>query len=277
MKIADMFPSEYLRGIDVSTPMALTIGSVSPEQVKSRDTGKPETEFVVRFKETPKKLRLTLTKAKAMAAAVNDQSLDSDNWIGKKITVFGRWEKHFGENHFVVNVRSVQRGDNTPQQPGKQSNKQPNQPKQRDQLGPDVLKETIQKKAAKAGMVDSETGEMWPIAQHPFGDDAAKLVAAKFTEAFKGQEAAKDMYHASLEWLTGCNSATKLTAATADALLDWLLNGNKQAKMKAAVVAPAQDEALAVYGVCHQDADEYEQPNLDDVFGPAQQTGYEEN
>ncbi|GIK42418.1 MAG: hypothetical protein BroJett011_62510 [Chloroflexota bacterium] len=114
-------------------------------------------------------------------------------------------------------------------------------------LSPRELKEAIEKKTAKSTLRDRETGEFLPVALHPFGSKTANLVSAKFEEAFRPDPRAGKMYHAALKWLTGQESATQLTAAQADAVLDWLLNGNKELKWKAVVTMPAPEEALAVY------------------------------
>lgn len=114
-------------------------------------------------------------------------------------------------------------------------------------LAPAELKAVIEKKAGQSNLRDKETSEFLPVTLHPFGGKTANLVSAKFEEAFKPHPRAGEMYHAALKWLTGQDTARKLTAAQADALLDWLLNGNKELKWKAVVVAPAPEEALLVY------------------------------
>lgn len=124
---------------------------------------------------------------------------------------------------------------------------EPEQPKIRPVLSPAELKAALEKKIARSAFIDTETKEQWPISLHPLGDEAANLVSAKFQVAFGSNPRTDEMYHDALRWLTGKESATELTAPWADALLDWLLNGNKEASWKAVVIDPAPEEARAVY------------------------------
>jgi hypothetical protein len=121
------------------------------------------------------------------------------------------------------------------------------QSKIRPLLSPLDLKAALEKKVSKSALADPNTGQLLPVALHPFGSKTANLLSAKFQEAFKPVPEAETMYHASLKWLTGYDSATDLSAAMADALLDWLLNGNKDDRWKATVTLPAPEEAYQVY------------------------------
>jgi hypothetical protein len=58
----------------------------------------------------------------------------------------------------------------------------------------------------------------------PATEKQVPFVARKFQEAFAPDEDARDMYHDSLEWLTGQRSAKGLTKVWAKAILDWLLD-----------------------------------------------------
>lgn len=114
MKISKMFPSEYVRGIDIERPIAVTIKSVVGENIRDRDTGEMIKEYVIRFKEIPKKLRLGITMAKTVAEILNDEDGDSDNWVGGRVTIFSRKEKHFGKIHLVPRLRKAKQGDSKP-------------------------------------------------------------------------------------------------------------------------------------------------------------------
>lgn len=111
MKIGQMFPSEYLRGIDVYAPGILTIVAVVEENAMNRETNKVEPEFVMRFKETDKKLRLNITMAKECMLIAGDKQGDSDNWLGKQVTVYQTEVKAFGKEHIVPRLRAVKSGD----------------------------------------------------------------------------------------------------------------------------------------------------------------------
>lgn len=154
-------------------------------------------------------------------------------------------------------------------------------PKARPALEPHALKEVLEKKVAKSNLIDLETKDPLPIELHPFGNNAAKLVSAKFQLALdesslgnKG-ESIESMYHTCLNWLFGKTSAKDLTAAQGDALLDWLLNGNKGQMFNAAIAAPAPEEAQRIYRQAMLDQGQIDmfdtpeaQADLDEFFGP---------
>lgn len=111
MKLSDMFPSEYLRGIDIGNPVIVTIKGVAAEQVRNRDNNKVEQEFVMRFSEIDKKLRLNLTMAKECAKLVNDPEMDTDNWTGRRVALYRTTVKAFGQEHIVVRIRKPESSD----------------------------------------------------------------------------------------------------------------------------------------------------------------------
>lgn len=111
MKLTDMFPSEYFRGIDIGNPVILTIKGVTVEQVRNRDNNKVEQEFVMRFEEIDKKLRLNLTMAKECAKIINDPEMDTDNWVGRRVTIYRTTIKAFGQEHIVPRIRKLEHGD----------------------------------------------------------------------------------------------------------------------------------------------------------------------
>lgn len=110
MKISKMFPSDYFRGLDIDKPFTVTIKSVTAEKARDQD-GKMVDEFVMRFEEIDKKLRLNLTMAKATALALGDNEADTDNWIGKRVTIYQDKAKAFGKEHIVPRIREVRRDD----------------------------------------------------------------------------------------------------------------------------------------------------------------------
>lgn len=136
-------------------------------------------------------------------------------------------------------------------------------------LAPTKLREILQKKVDNSALRDSETKEPFPINYHSFGERTAQIVASRFQAAFDIHEGLPEkpeaMYKTCLNWLTGYTSAKDISAAWADALLDWLVNGNKTDKFKAAIVAPAMAEALAIYDLAIQEAKANE--IADDIMG----------
>lgn len=115
MKLSDMFPSEYFRGIDIGKPIIVTISAVIAEQAKNFMTGEAKTEWVMKFHETPKKLRLNLTMVKACAlfleSTENPEEIDPENWVGKKVTIYRTMTKVKKEEHLVPRIRRPERGD----------------------------------------------------------------------------------------------------------------------------------------------------------------------
>lgn len=111
MKLSDMFPSEYMRGIDIGNPVIVTIKGVTAEQTRNRDNNRMEQEFIMRFEEIDKKLRLNVTMAKEVAKIVNDPEMDTDNWVGKRVTVYRTTIRAFGQEHIVPRIRATERGD----------------------------------------------------------------------------------------------------------------------------------------------------------------------
>jgi hypothetical protein len=119
----------------------------------------------------------------------------------------------------------------------------PEQPKQRAQLAPKELLDTFDKKLKKDPFLDKETGEILPCTMLITGENTPKLVAAQWTKALGGD---KDKYHLSLQDAFACDSAKDLSAAQANVILSWLLNGQTFG-FGAIIVEPAGAEAVALY------------------------------
>lgn len=111
MKIGDMFPGQYLRGIDVHEPIKVKILSVKAEQVRSRETNKNETAYLMYFEGLSKGLILNITMAKEVAIFLGSD--DTDHWPGKWVTLYRVTDKFFGKTHIVVRIREPKQGDKT--------------------------------------------------------------------------------------------------------------------------------------------------------------------
>lgn len=145
-----------------------------------------------------------------------------------------------------------------PEPPKTNGNGKANGP--RPSLAPAKLREILQKKVENSTLRDGETNEYLPVSLHPFGTKTAQILASRFQAAFNIDEGLPEsqeaMYKTCLYWLAGHLSAKDLTAAWADAILDWLVNDNKAEKFKAAIVPPAPAEAMAIYQQAHAELDE---------------------
>lgn len=102
MKVAEMFPSEYLRGDDLEGDTTLTIRGVRMEELKRRD-GTSETKPVMYFTDEKRKLVLNQTNAHVIAECL--QSDQSSTWKGKRITFYATPVDAFGEMRNAVRVR----------------------------------------------------------------------------------------------------------------------------------------------------------------------------
>lgn len=97
-----MYPSEYLAACDLGTKdFDLTIERVEVEDVIGSD-GKKQSKPVVTFKGAKKRMVCCKTNAKKIAQKHGN---DTDNWIGKKITVYGTTCMAFGQEVECVRVR----------------------------------------------------------------------------------------------------------------------------------------------------------------------------
>lgn len=125
MKISDMYPSEYLRGIDISEPRKMKILKVETTMVKNRENGEMQPESVVYFEGESKKMRLNITNTKEAHFEIFGLSPDEepcDCWPGRYVTVYREKAKAFGKTQIVPRFRKPQQGDKPwPPQNGKES------------------------------------------------------------------------------------------------------------------------------------------------------------
>lgn len=114
MKISDMFPSEYLRGVDITNSRRMKIKKVETVLVKNRNTGKMENENLLYFEGESKKLRLNITMTKEVHFEILNLSPDDephDNWPGHYVTVYQIQTKDFGKTQIVPRIRKPKSGD----------------------------------------------------------------------------------------------------------------------------------------------------------------------
>ena len=105
--INDAFPSKYLKAADLKgKPVALTI-----KETKSENVG-DDLKLVVYFKGTDKGLVLNKTNAKSFALVTG--SADTDDWSGKKITLYPTKVEFQGSRVPAIRVEEPDEQDNTP-------------------------------------------------------------------------------------------------------------------------------------------------------------------
>lgn len=102
MKISAAFPSNYLKAVDFeSGDQTLTIKSVDVEEIGGQ--GKKEEKPIIYFREMEKGLVLNKTNANTIEKLFGSD--DTDDWIGKQITI-GESEIEFqGEAMMSIRVR----------------------------------------------------------------------------------------------------------------------------------------------------------------------------
>lgn len=94
-KVGEMIESKYLKQSDVSDEMVVTVQKVGKANV-AREGDEPEYKWLVRFEELPKPMVLNSTNIKRLARACNSD--DTDEWTGKKVTLYVDPDVEFGGN-----------------------------------------------------------------------------------------------------------------------------------------------------------------------------------
>lgn len=103
MKVGAMFPSRYLKALDVEGDKTLVIAGVEMQNFKARD-GSEEMKPIVSFQGLEKGLVLNKTNSKLISKAL--QSDDTDDWLGKPITLYSAEVEFGGDIVDSIRVRS---------------------------------------------------------------------------------------------------------------------------------------------------------------------------
>lgn len=102
MKISQVFPSKYLTASDLNgKPFTLTITKVTMEEMITHDNKKVQ-KPVVWFEKATKGFVLNVTNAKIIVALYGDETND---WRGKRITIYPTKVRAFGEMQDAIRVR----------------------------------------------------------------------------------------------------------------------------------------------------------------------------
>lgn len=94
-KIGEMIDSKYLKQSDVNDEAVVTIEKVGKANV-ARKGDEPELKWLIRFREFEKPMVLNATNIKRLAKACNSD--DTDEWVGKQVTLFVDHDVEFGGN-----------------------------------------------------------------------------------------------------------------------------------------------------------------------------------
>ncbi len=91
--INQMIESKYLKQSDVDGEVEVTIVKIGQLNV-ARDDEQPEMKWAARFQELPKPMVLNSTNLQLLAKACGSE--ESDDWIGKKVTIYADPNVSFG-------------------------------------------------------------------------------------------------------------------------------------------------------------------------------------
>lgn len=98
-RLGDLFPSKWLKASDLDEDgLAVTIKTIDVEKMNDG-----EEKAVVYFKEISKGLALNKTNAKSISKLYGD---DTDDWEGKKITIFPSECDFKGETVDCIRVKT---------------------------------------------------------------------------------------------------------------------------------------------------------------------------
>lgn len=101
-KISDMYPSKWLRSADCEDgDLVLTIADIKQEKIGQGSQA--DDKWVLSFEEEEKGLVLNKTNTNTIARLYGD---DTDDWIGKQITLFATEVQFQGDMVEAIRVRS---------------------------------------------------------------------------------------------------------------------------------------------------------------------------
>lgn len=93
MNISELSESKYLKKTDVEPPIRVTISGLTHENLAKE--GEPaENKYILQFSEDVKPLVLNITNGQLIAAVTGSE--ETDNWIGKQITLYNDPSISFG-------------------------------------------------------------------------------------------------------------------------------------------------------------------------------------
>lgn len=120
MNINEIFTGKYLGAVDLDGDTDVTI--IGMIEVEVTNEGKKETKYALNFREVEKPMILNKTNAKSIAEVLH--SSDTDDWIGKRITLWVTSVESFGKTTEAIRVKlrapkqtQVPRGNSAPARP----------------------------------------------------------------------------------------------------------------------------------------------------------------
>ncbi|HLA99663.1 MAG TPA: hypothetical protein VJL34_14545 [Anaerolineales bacterium] len=110
MKLEQMFPRRYASGADLNGPVTLTIARVQPEKMHSGFGQDESSKYVIYFQEAKKGVVMSRTLAHQIAQAVGSE--DTDEWGGRKVTIYPEPVNVAGVPRVAIRARAAQLAGN---------------------------------------------------------------------------------------------------------------------------------------------------------------------
>ncbi len=105
MRSNDVYPSKYLKAEELDADLTVTIDRVEVEELESND-GKKQNKPVAYFKEVDKGLIINKTNWAGIAKQHGDES---DDWVGKQITLTVMDVEAFGDIVSAIRVKTIRK------------------------------------------------------------------------------------------------------------------------------------------------------------------------
>lgn len=107
MKVGEMFPSKYATGEELRGPVTVTIKGIEAERMYKPGTGEI-TGYVLYTQEGKKGVVLSRPLARQISQALGSD--DTDNWPGKKITLYPQPMTVAGVARVAIRARAAANG-----------------------------------------------------------------------------------------------------------------------------------------------------------------------
>jgi hypothetical protein len=104
-RISEMHPSKWLSAGDLDDQdVIVTVSGCTQENMGNSDRGDDEYKWILWFEELDKGMVMNVTRTNVIAKVL--MSDNTDDWIGKKITIFPSETIYKGETKATIGVRS---------------------------------------------------------------------------------------------------------------------------------------------------------------------------
>ncbi len=104
MKVSEEYPSKYLSGFDLPHPITVTIDKLEPELLNKPGERGPVKTWILFLRDKKKGIILSKFLARQIAALLGD---DTDQWIGKQISIYPEPMKVAGREVVALRARAV--------------------------------------------------------------------------------------------------------------------------------------------------------------------------